>query len=299
MFKEELRTLAFRGFRLQTVTNSSSLVVGLELFCSSGRLILTYTQDVRHRCSSPACAARARARRDDVSAQPQRDRRHSASVVSLLSVPAVPSTHVGRVVTPSSRVEVSWSHECCVAAATRSCVRPACRAGTGACRRKFPSCSVSLLATCTRLTARLAENIEGKKSSELYCVKNIQGGARASACGPPDTTRRGSADDKTDTASRAPNRPAPPSSQRLFDFHAWSWSWAWCGRGLLSAAAGCASPTQATDDPRKVSGSAGQACFWFNNGCDISCDECDGKEHEAPVLVNEPAPTHTYDQVLS
>ena len=20
----------------------------------------------------------------------------------------------------------------------------------------------------------------------------------------------------------------------------------------------------------------GQACFWFNNGCDISCDECDG-----------------------
>eukprot|EP00729_Bicosta_minor_P018606 gene18606-15200_t len=21
---------------------------------------------------------------------------------------------------------------------------------------------------------------------------------------------------------------------------------------------------------------SGQACFWFNNGCDISCDKCDG-----------------------
>lgn len=29
-------------------------------------------------------------------------------------------------------------------------------------------------------------------------------------------------------------------------------------------------------DPRNVTGTNGQACFWFNNGCDISCDTCDG-----------------------
>lgn len=38
----------------------------------------------------------------------------------------------------------------------------------------------------------------------------------------------------------------------------------------------CAAPDANSTDPRKVSGLAGQACFWFNNGCDISCDECDG-----------------------
>ena len=38
----------------------------------------------------------------------------------------------------------------------------------------------------------------------------------------------------------------------------------------------CASPDAASLDRRKVSGVNGQACFWFNNGCDISCDECDG-----------------------
>ena len=26
-----------------------------------------------------------------------------------------------------------------------------------------------------------------------------------------------------------------------------------------------------------MSGANGQACFWFNNGCDISCDHCDGR----------------------
>eukprot|EP01050_Picozoa_sp_SAG11_P017605 SAG11_NODE_2556_length_3223_cov_1.668054_3_plen_394_part_00 len=67
----------------------------------------------------------------------------------------------------------------------------------------------------------------------------------------------------------------------------------------------CAAPDKDSSDPRKVSGSHGQACFFFNNvcavaephvcyvycyhqryhqrfplltqGCDISCDECDGQ----------------------
>lgn len=30
------------------------------------------------------------------------------------------------------------------------------------------------------------------------------------------------------------------------------------------------------NDTRGLSGSNGQACFWFNNGCDIGCDRCDG-----------------------
>ena len=39
----------------------------------------------------------------------------------------------------------------------------------------------------------------------------------------------------------------------------------------------CAAPDGSSVDPRKVSGQHGQACFWFNNGCDISCEECDGQ----------------------
>lgn len=35
----------------------------------------------------------------------------------------------------------------------------------------------------------------------------------------------------------------------------------------------CAAPDASASDPRKVSGKHGQACFFFNNGCDISCDE--------------------------
>eukprot|EP01046_Picozoa_sp_COSAG06_P018665 COSAG06_NODE_1307_length_9916_cov_99.462361_5_plen_135_part_00 len=35
----------------------------------------------------------------------------------------------------------------------------------------------------------------------------------------------------------------------------------------------CAAPDAKAADPRKVSGQHGQACFFFNNGCDISCDE--------------------------
>ena len=38
----------------------------------------------------------------------------------------------------------------------------------------------------------------------------------------------------------------------------------------------CAHPDSSVDDPRNLTGSNGQACFFFNNGCDISCDECDG-----------------------
>merc|ERR1711871_1774511 len=39
----------------------------------------------------------------------------------------------------------------------------------------------------------------------------------------------------------------------------------------------CAVPDADSTDARGVSGANGQACFWFNNGCDISCDECDGR----------------------
>jgi len=39
----------------------------------------------------------------------------------------------------------------------------------------------------------------------------------------------------------------------------------------------CAIPDKKSTDARNVSGANGQACFWFNNGCDISCDECDGR----------------------
>jgi hypothetical protein len=39
----------------------------------------------------------------------------------------------------------------------------------------------------------------------------------------------------------------------------------------------CASPDADAADKRKVSGKPGQSCFFFNNGCDISCDECDGQ----------------------
>jgi len=51
----------------------------------------------------------------------------------------------------------------------------------------------------------------------------------------------------------------------------------------------CAFPTAAAvgKDPRNVSGANGQACFWFSNGCDISCDACDGSTGQAiwPTFV--------------
>ena len=31
----------------------------------------------------------------------------------------------------------------------------------------------------------------------------------------------------------------------------------------------CARPTNSSGDPRHLSGSNGQACFWFSNGCTI------------------------------
>jgi hypothetical protein len=31
-----------------------------------------------------------------------------------------------------------------------------------------------------------------------------------------------------------------------------------------------------SENKYNLSGANGQACFWFNNGCDLSCDECDG-----------------------
>jgi len=41
----------------------------------------------------------------------------------------------------------------------------------------------------------------------------------------------------------------------------------------------CPYPSEAasrTDPGRNLTGSNGQACFWFSNGCAIGCDECDG-----------------------
>jgi hypothetical protein len=38
----------------------------------------------------------------------------------------------------------------------------------------------------------------------------------------------------------------------------------------------CAAPDKDSTDPRKISGSNGQACFFFNNGCDIGSSKCDG-----------------------
>lgn len=39
----------------------------------------------------------------------------------------------------------------------------------------------------------------------------------------------------------------------------------------------CATPSaDAVGQQYNLTGSNGQACFWFSNGCDISCDQCDG-----------------------
>ncbi|KAH8062568.1 hypothetical protein JL722_3490 [Aureococcus anophagefferens] len=38
----------------------------------------------------------------------------------------------------------------------------------------------------------------------------------------------------------------------------------------------CAHESAISTDWRNLSGSNGQACFWFSNGCDIGCDRCDG-----------------------
>ena len=42
----------------------------------------------------------------------------------------------------------------------------------------------------------------------------------------------------------------------------------------------CESPSHTVSaqpaDPRHLTGSNGQACFWFNNGCDIGSEKCGG-----------------------
>jgi len=38
----------------------------------------------------------------------------------------------------------------------------------------------------------------------------------------------------------------------------------------------CPFPMSGIADDRNITGSNGQACFWFSNGCAIGCDECDG-----------------------
>ena len=39
----------------------------------------------------------------------------------------------------------------------------------------------------------------------------------------------------------------------------------------------CEYPSSVSKDPSGIyTGGNGQACFWFNNGCDIGCDKCDG-----------------------
>ena len=43
----------------------------------------------------------------------------------------------------------------------------------------------------------------------------------------------------------------------------------------------CAVADASSADPRKISGGGGQACFWFNNGCDIGSGSCDGVTGQA------------------
>lgn len=51
----------------------------------------------------------------------------------------------------------------------------------------------------------------------------------------------------------------------------------------------CTHPMNGAADVRNVTGRNGQACFWFNNGCDISCDECDGRTGQVihPHFIND------------
>jgi len=49
----------------------------------------------------------------------------------------------------------------------------------------------------------------------------------------------------------------------------------------------CESPSANTIDPRHYTGSNGQACFWFNNGCDLGCDSCDGKTGQKIPCCND------------
>lgn len=53
----------------------------------------------------------------------------------------------------------------------------------------------------------------------------------------------------------------------------------------------CVMPDSTSEDPRNLSGSNGQACFWFNNGCDIGCDQCDGQTGQRVPF----SPKYTYN----
>ena len=46
-----------------------------------------------------------------------------------------------------------------------------------------------------------------------------------------------------------------------------------------------AQPTLVSDSP----GASSLQCFWFNNGCDISCNECDGRTGQVihPRFLND------------
>jgi hypothetical protein len=49
----------------------------------------------------------------------------------------------------------------------------------------------------------------------------------------------------------------------------------------------CEYPSANSTDPRGYSGDNGQACFWFNNGCDIGCDKCDGTSGQNIPCCND------------
>ena len=50
----------------------------------------------------------------------------------------------------------------------------------------------------------------------------------------------------------------------------------------------CPSPSAeaAGTNPHNLTFKQGQACFWFSNGCDLSCDECDGTTGSQPINLN-------------
>ena len=50
----------------------------------------------------------------------------------------------------------------------------------------------------------------------------------------------------------------------------------------------CAHPDSESTDPRKVTGSNGQACFFFNNGCDSKSAAVAALHHSAPAWPDPP-----------
>lgn len=68
-----------------------------------------------------------------------------------------------------------------------------------------------------------------------------------------------------------------PPPRNAIDGGVHPWNGTIPGVGSMPFMFWCAHPDAGAADPRNLSGSLGQACFWFSNGCDISCDECDGQ----------------------